>query len=468
MTGRPKIALRKHSPDSFRDVFIAPEEPFGIRGVYWKSGLVIFSLFLMVSTVLVLMAGGSASATGNLYVVPAILFAYFYRRRGVLAAYLLSMFYLAAVILFRFPSADDLFAAAIRSALMVAVALTVSYLTHNLILEKRKYQAIFDNTENGVLVLDLEDRCILEMNQRFASSVGLSSPCNGTLILSRFLQDPAVADSLYGSLESAGSTPTLESPVHRCDGTVWTAIIVARRISVRHAVLTFIDITERKVLDNRLHQLHDEANLYLDILTHDINNINTASLNYGRLLGMTGAGVQEGVAGNLVHSLEKCDEIIRNVSTLRKIREGSPHLVPVSLDPLIRKEIAAHPGSPIRYSGTDEVVLADEMLSSVFNNLIGNAVKFRGADPVITISVEDRKNEVSVAIADNGRGIPDSLKPHLFERLQHGDMPASGKGLGLYICRELVERYGGTIVAEDRVRGDPQKGALIRFTLRKP
>ncbi|MDD1683408.1 MAG: PAS domain-containing sensor histidine kinase [Methanoregula sp.] len=468
MMDNPKIPLGRRSPDSFRDAFIAPEEPFGIRGIYWKGGLIAFSLFLMVSTVFVLNAGGSASATGNLYIVPAILFAYFYRRRGVLAAYLLSMFYLAVVIVFRYPSADDLVAAAIRSALMVAIALTVSYLTHNLILEKRKYQAIFDNTENGVLVLDLEDHSILEMNQRFAHSAGLPSPFIGGSDISVFIHDPDVTDRLFDSLMSESSTPALETPVYRYDGTTWTAIIVARRISVRHAVLTFIDITGRKEMDDLLKRMHREANLYLDILTHDINNINTASLNYGRLLSTPEGGERAGLVANLVRSLEKCDEIIRNVSTLRKIREGSPPLVPVSLDPLIRREIAGFPVAEIEYPGTDATVLADDMLSSVFNNLIGNAVKFQGADPVITISVEDHKNHVSVSIADSGKGIPDSLKPHLFERLQHGDMPASGKGLGLYISRTLIERYGGTIVAEDRVPDEPGRGACIRFTLRKP
>jgi signal transduction histidine kinase len=464
----PKISHDRASPEGFRETFTVPEEPFGIKGVYWKGGLVVFSFLLMAATVLVLMTGGEASAPGNLYVVPAILFAYFYRRRGVLIAYLLSMFYLGAVILFRYPSADDLFSAAVRSALMVAIALTVSYLTHNLILEKRKYKAIFDNTENGVLVLDLSDYTILEMNQRFVHAAGIPSRFNGQLNISGFIRDPDLTDRLLGSLASESSTPAVETTVYRCDGTIWTAMVVARRISVRHAVLTFIDITDRKVLDDRLQQLHREADLYLDILTHDINNINTASINYGLLLQTPGREGQAGLAKKLVHALERSAEIIRNVSTLRKIRKGAPHLVPVSLDPVIRKEIAGYLDSPIEFSGTDATVLADEMLSSVFNNLIGNAVKFQGADPAISIRVEDDKNMVSVSISDHGQGIPDSLKPRLFGRLQHGDMPASGKGLGLYICRALVERYGGTIVAEDRVHGEPDRGALIRFTLKKP
>ena len=62
------------------------------------------------------------------------------------------------------------------------------------------------------------------------------------------------------------------------------AVIAARKISADHAVLTFIDITERRRLDEQLRQSHADTNLYLDILTHDINNINTASLNYGRIL----------------------------------------------------------------------------------------------------------------------------------------------------------------------------------------
>ena len=71
-------------------------------------------------------------------------------------------------------------------------------------------------------------------------------------------------------------------------------------------------------------------------------------------------------------------------------------------------------------------------------------------------------------MADTGPGIPDDLKKVIFERFQRGKGKKSGKGLGLYITRIIVERYGGRIWAEDRVPGQPAQGAVIRVRLRRP
>ncbi|WP_243669973.1 ATP-binding protein [Methanoculleus chikugoensis] len=55
--------------------------------------------------------------------------------------------------------------------------------------------------------------------------------------------------------------------------------------------------------------------------------------------------------------------------------------------------------------------------------------------------------------------MPDERKPYLFTRFSGGDGEKSGRGLGLYICRMLIERYGGKIWADDRVEGRPEEGA---------
>ncbi|MFA5614629.1 MAG: ATP-binding protein, partial [Methanoculleus sp.] len=72
-------------------------------------------------------------------------------------------------------------------------------------------------------------------------------------------------------------------------------------------------------------------------------------------------------------------------------------------------------------------------------------------------------DEVLVSIEDTGPGIPDVVKPRLFDRMVRGGGGAAGTGLGLYICRTLIARYGGRVWAEDRAGG----GTTVRFTLRK-
>jgi PAS domain S-box-containing protein len=444
-----------------------PEIPFGIRESYWKAGLIVFAVLLMLTTIATLMGGAQPDIVGSLYVIPAILFAYFYRRRGVLLVYLLSMFYFAVVVLFRYPSGSDIVTAAIRSGLDIAVALIVSFLTAHLIREKRKYHAIFDNTENGVLLVSLTENRILEMNQRFASAFSLTAGSVEGLSLDTFIAEPARAPltRLLSHLGSHCSSPATEIVMRRNDGSEWVAVVAARKIAADIAVLTFIDITERRDMEHRLQQLNEDANLSLDILTHDVNNINTASLNYGRLLlERPGMGEDE-LSRKLVRTLEKSDEIIRNVSTLRKLRESPAKKIRFHLADVIRKEIAGYPDTRIDYDGSDAVVIADDMLSSVFGNLIGNCIKYGGPDPRIAIRVTPREKEVVVSIEDHGHGIPDPLKPLIFERFQRGDTSVSGRGLGLFICRTLIERYGGSIRADDRVPGNPSQGAAIRFIL---
>ena len=456
------------SNDLYLDAYAVPEEPFGISKTYWIAGLIFFTTLLIVATIFLLMKGATPHVIGWFYSIPAILFAYFYRRRGVLVVYLLAMFFFAIVVVFRYPLADDIFAAAINAILLIAIALTVSYLTHYLVQEKRKYHAIFENTENGVVLLNIVDHQILEMNKRFTLSVGLSESETKDRNLNDFIDDPASLATIFTALESQCSTPAIEIAMRRSDGSEWTAVIAVRKISGDHVVITFIDFTERKRLEAQLRQLNADATLYLDILTHDINNTNTASLNYSRLMEARSGDLSTDLSTNLIRSLEKSDEIIRNITTLRKIQEGKVQRIPLQISAIITREIAGFPDVKIDYDGSSATVLADEMLSSIFDNIIGNAIKFGGKDPHIIIRIGEAEKEVTVSVADTGPGIPDSLKPHIFKRFQRGDTMVNGKGLGLYICKALVERYGGRIWAEDRVPGEMGKGVVIRFTLQKP
>jgi len=209
------------------------------------------------------------------------------------------------------------------------------------------------------------------------------------------------------------------------------------------------------------------ATLYLDIMVHDINNANTIAIGYTQVLVEMLEGERRETARRMLSRLERSAEIITRVAALRRARETRAAPVRVDLDRVIRAEAADHPAARIRYEGRPVTVLADDLLSAVFENLIGNAEKFAGLKGEITIRVEDHGDEVLVSVEDTGPGIPDDIKPHLFARFSGGNGEKSGRGLGLYICRMLVERYGGRIWVDDRVPGRPECGSALRFTLRK-
>lgn len=115
-------------------------------------------------------------------------------------------------------------------------------------------------------------------------------------------------------------------------------------------------------------------------------------------------------------------------------------------------------------------VLGDrEQLHRVMNNIIGNAIKYRGdkEQENIKIMLWEEDNMVRVAVEDNGQGISKEALPYVFERFYRADASRNskkgGSGLGLAIAKKIIEEHGGTIQA-DSVEGE---GTTISFTLKK-
>ncbi|MBB6695256.1 HAMP domain-containing protein [Cohnella xylanilytica] len=111
-------------------------------------------------------------------------------------------------------------------------------------------------------------------------------------------------------------------------------------------------------------------------------------------------------------------------------------------------------------------VLADrDRIEQVFDNLIANARKYAGENGVVAILAEEGDGEIRLAVKDNGPGIDEADLPHLFERFYRGEKSRSrdygGAGLGLAICRRIVERHGGRIWIENEAGG----GTAVYFTL---
>ncbi len=93
-------------------------------------------------------------------------------------------------------------------------------------------------------------------------------------------------------------------------------------------------------------------------------------------------------------------------------------------------------------------VMADDSLTSIFDNLVRNAITHGNADK-IDISIINKDEICQVEVADNGKGIPKDIRDRVFE----AGVSTNGTGLGLYIVKKTVERYGGSIHLEDKQHG---------------
>jgi PAS domain S-box-containing protein len=123
-------------------------------------------------------------------------------------------------------------------------------------------------------------------------------------------------------------------------------------------------------------------------------------------------------------------------------------------------------GARITYDNLPTVVADATQLTQLFQNLIANAIKFRrNCPPEIEIRADSEEGFWHIAVSDNGIGINTEYFGRIFEMFQrlHGSKTYSGNGIGLTICRRIVERHGGRIWVDSV----PGKGSVFTFTLPK-
>lgn len=150
----------------------------------------------------------------------------------------------------------------------------------------------------------------------------------------------------------------------------------------------------------------------------------------------------------------------------RKGKELEPTDCEATLDQILENlKISIEESGAIVTSDPLPMIMADRtQLGQLFQNLIGNAIKFRNEDPPrVHVSVTCTSKEWVFSIQDNGIGIEPEYKDrifHLFQRL-HTREEFSGTGIGLAICKKIVERHGGKIWVES----EPNKGCTFNFTI---
>jgi signal transduction histidine kinase len=121
-------------------------------------------------------------------------------------------------------------------------------------------------------------------------------------------------------------------------------------------------------------------------------------------------------------------------------------------------------GGVVNFSGLPVLKADPGQLTQVFQNLIGNAIKFHGPEtPTIQIEAEKKDHEWVITVSDNGIGIPAENREDIFVifRRLHTRTEYAGNGIGLSICKKIVERHGGKIWIEAQAK----PGCCFKFTL---
>ena len=242
------------------------------------------------------------------------------------------------------------------------------------------------------------------------------------------------------------------------------------------------DITERKKTEKALIDSKAEAELYVDLMGHDINNMNQVATGFLEIaldIMQTEGKLDNTNIDLIAKPLEMILNSSRLIENVRKVqREKLGHFKPETVDICqvlkeVKNSYSNVAGRDINielFQDGECLVVANELLKDIFTNLVGNSIKHSNGPILVSIEiksvVEGGIAYSRVAVEDNGPGISDDLKNKLLNRLSPENTRARGKGFGLYLIKQLVNDFHGKLWMEDRVPGDYTKGA--RFVVMIP
>lgn len=232
---------------------------------------------------------------------------------------------------------------------------------------------------------------------------------------------------------------------------------------------------------NSLEQLNATKNRFFSIIAHDLKNPFSALLGFSDMMTKNFNDLTEGEIREYISIIQNSSQnlykLLENLLKWSATQTGTIHYLPEKFDivSLIQSEInfyrinAGNKKITITTDLPDELIINSDrlLLSSVIRNILDNAIKFTHPGGNVKVTAWQNDKEIVADFTDTGIGIPDDLQKKLFSldhnTCRNGTMDEQGGGLGLILCKELIEKTGGRIGLES----SPQKGSRFWFTLPK-
>ena len=227
-------------------------------------------------------------------------------------------------------------------------------------------------------------------------------------------------------------------------------------------------------LNRELVFLNAELDDFAHVASHDLQEPLRTLTAFGDLLPKDlGQSLPERAAqdlGFIADATKRMQTLIRDLLELSRAGRGAKKREKVSLNECVDQALEV---LALRVKETEARISHDELpdvwgdstlLTQLYQNLIGNALKFIGdQSPIIRLTFEEREGEQILGVKDNGIGIDPKYAQEIFKpfRRLYGRAEYEGSGIGLAICRKIVERHGGRIWVDSELG----KGAHFRFTI---
>jgi PAS domain S-box-containing protein len=284
--------------------------------------------------------------------------------------------------------------------------------------------------------------------------------------------------------ENKDKTPPREIKILRIDGSVAdvevaTAPIIYMGNSAMQ--LIFRDITARRMAEEEVHKLtnelkrsNEDLKQFASAASHDLQEPLRGIAGFVKLLEKRYKGKLDEKADEyidyIVDDVNRMQMLIKDlleysrVSAKGQIFKTANCAVSLELALSNLRTAIEASTAEVTYDPLPVVMGDAAQLTRLFQNVIGNAIKFRGKEPLrIYISARQKENEWIFSIRDNGIGIDPEQAERVFVIFQrlHARQEYPGTGIGLAICKRIVERHGGRIWLES----EPGKGSVFYFTI---
>lgn len=253
--------------------------------------------------------------------------------------------------------------------------------------------------------------------------------------------------------------------------------------ATRLILLAIEDVTERRLNETRLSdqrrelQRSNEAlDVYASVASHDLQEPLRKILSFGERLGTvagpTLAGESRQLLDRIMSAATRMRTLITDLLSYSQVAARVQPFVSTDLARIAREVIAdletaiADTGGRVEV-GDLPVIDADALqMRQLLQNLLGNALKFRKKDQPLLVQLACSSNggyHCTLTVTDNGIGFSEEYAEKIFKMFErlHGRMKYEGSGIGLAICRKIVERHGGTIAATSTAG----RGATFTVTL---
>lgn len=369
---------------------------------------------------------------------------------------------------------------------MFDIALTVSAFVHADREELRVFSTVFETNLEGVVIADMHGT-ILHGNKSVAAVMGYTpQEIIGKNLRSLHAEHARDAfDDILSTVQSGGQWQG-ETALTRHSGEEFPSWMNATGAKdgkgvVTHVIVEFSDITTFKQTQEALVSRTDElarSNRELEqfayVASHDLQEPLRMVASYTQLLARRYKDNLDEDANEFIHyavdGAMRMQALINDLLMISRVGTRGKPLQPcesgLSLEhALINLRMAIEEsGAGITHDPMPRVMADVSQLTQLLQNLIGNAIKFHsGEQPRIHIGAQQRGDEWVISVKDNGIGIA----PEFFERIfvifqrLHGKQEYPGTGIGLAVCKKIVERHGGEIWVES----EPGQGATFLFTL---